>query len=197
MSYLLTKTVAAPISPVTLAEAKEHLRVDGSFEDAYITGLVSAATYMAEAYTERQFITATYALVMNEFPGNACPVYMPRTPLVAVSSITYTDSSGNAQTLSTSVYDTLSDDTIARVVLKLDQSWPDTQSGVYGGVTITFTAGYGTATTDAPASARSAILMIVGHLFENRESVVVGTIATPIPMGATALLDSISARTPS
>lgn len=39
-----------------------------------------------------------------------------------------------------------------------------------------------------PASVKAAILLTLGHLYGNREDVVIGTIATDMPNGAQALL---------
>lgn len=195
MRPLVTKTVPAAIDPVTLDEAKDHLRIDSTAEDALITGLIGAATRMAEAYTERQFIAATYTLVQDDFPEYEGSICLPRTPLSSVSSIVYIDSTGSAQTLSTDVYEITSDDHGAKIVLKPGQTWPETQSEKYSALTTTFVAGYGSNTTDVPAAARAGILMIVGHLFENREAVSEMNLKE-VPMGAKIVLDCVSARTP-
>jgi len=194
--YSLTQTVAPAAEPITLDEAKLHLRVDSTDEDTLVTGLIKAAREMAEAYTRRQFITATFTAKYNNFPDSGGDICIPRTPLGSVSSITYTDSNGSARTLSTDVYEIISDDTESWVVLKPLQSWPSAQSGKRNGVVMTFTAGYGPASTDVPEAARSGMLMLIGHLYENRESVVTGTTATALPIATKALLDSVSVRGP-
>jgi hypothetical protein len=43
------------------------------------------------------------------------------------------------------------------------------------------------ASGDAPASLVSAVLLLVGHWFTNREGVVLGTIATDVPFAVEAL----------
>lgn len=60
MAVGIRQTVAPAEEPVTLAEAKAHLRVSGTDEDAYIDALVKAARGRAESLTRRQLITATY-----------------------------------------------------------------------------------------------------------------------------------------
>ena len=194
MQCYLKQTVPPAAEPLTTAEAKLHLRVDSGTEDLLIGALIETSRRMAEAYTSRQFITATYTLKINDFPGSYGTIPLPRTPLGSVSSIAYVDVNGDTQTLSTDYYESISDDVSACVVLKPGKSWPQVQSDKYHAVTVTFTAGYGSAGSDVPESARSAMLLLIGHLYENRESVITGTISTQLPLGATALLDTVSAR---
>jgi len=194
MRYSLKQSTPPATEPVTLNEAKDHLRVENTDEDALISGLVSAAREMAEAYTQRQLITATYTMKINDFPPGEAAIPLPRTPLGSVSAITYIDADGSTQTLGTDVYEVLDDDSEAWVVLKPGQIWPSARFEKYEAVTITFTAGYGAIASSVPAAVRSAMLLIIGNLYENRESVVLGTISSTLPMGVKTLLDTASVR---
>lgn len=196
MRYSLKQTSGPGAEPITLAEAKAHLRISGTDENDLITALIQAAREMAETYTKRQLITATYTAKYKDFPDLEGSIQIPRTPLQSVSSITYVDNQGSTQTLSTDVYEVLEDDTEAYVVLKPLQSWPEVQAERKQAVTVTFVAGYGNAGSDVPAAARSAMLMLIGHLFENRESVNVGNITSKMPLATEILLDSISVKGP-
>ena len=187
----LTKTTAPSTEPLTTAEAKTHLRIDTGDEDALIDTLIMTARRMSESYTSRQLLTATYELKCNDFPGGYGVIRLPRTPLGSVTSITYVDTSGASQTLSTDVYEVLSDDVSATVVLKPGQTWPSVQSEKYEAVTVTFTAGYGAA-SDVPASVKNAMKLLIGHLFENREAVNVGNIVTEMPLAVSSLLDTVA-----
>jgi uncharacterized phiE125 gp8 family phage protein len=85
------QTVAPTTLPVTLQEAKDHLRVDVADDDGLITAQINAATSWVEEYTGRQLVTATYLLTLDCFPlWNATPITLPRPPAIAVTSITYT-----------------------------------------------------------------------------------------------------------
>ena len=55
--------------PVSLADAKLHLRVDFTDDDALITSLIAAARQAAETLTGRQIVTARWKLVLDSFPG--------------------------------------------------------------------------------------------------------------------------------
>lgn len=194
MWYSLKQTTAPATEPVTLGEAKAHLRVDGDDDNAYISGLISAARQMAEAYTQRQLITATYTMKLHDFPVGENPICLPRTPLGSVTSITYIDADDVTTTLSTDVYEVLDNDTTAYIALEPGQIWPSARFEQYEAVTITFTAGYGAATSDVPATVRSAMYLIIWQLYDNRSAVVVGTIASEIPLGARTLLDTVKAK---
>ena len=51
--------------PVSLLEAKQHLRVDGDDDDLLIGSLIAAARQAAETQTGRQLITARWKLVLR------------------------------------------------------------------------------------------------------------------------------------
>lgn len=195
MRYSLKQTSGPGAEPITLAEAKSHLRISGTDENDLINGLIQAAREMAETYTKRQLITATYTAKYRDFPDSEGSIQIPRTPLQSVSSITYVDNQGSTQTLSTDVYEVLDDDVEAWVVLKPLQSWPEVQAEKKQAVTVTFVAGYGNAGSSVPAAAKSAMLMLIGHLFENRESVSAGGF-NKLPLATEILLDSIRVKEP-
>ena len=93
------KITDASVQPVTLAEAKLHLRVDVADDDALITALITAARQRAEFITHRTLITTTWELSQDAF-GCALRLQYPR--VIAVSALTYLDSAGVLQTLAPS-----------------------------------------------------------------------------------------------
>ena len=184
MSWSLEQVTAPAGSAVSLTDAKLHLRVDHDDEDTLIQRIVDACTERAEMYQLRAYGTQTFRLVLPRFPSGRL-ILLPRPPLQSVTSITYTDTDDAEQTLSTDVYrvDTASEP--GRVILNTDESWPDTATEP-DAVKIEYVAGYGNA---VPAAERSAVLLLVGHLYENRETVTVGSGPTfRIPMGPEYLL---------
>ena len=64
--------------------------------------------------------------------------------------------------------------------------WPDGRS-VYGGVQVTFVAGY-TAPELVPQSILHAMRLLIGHWYENREAVNVGNITSALEHTVDALL---------
>jgi uncharacterized phiE125 gp8 family phage protein len=166
--------------PINLDEAKAQCRVDGDYEDALLTAYIQAAREHGEGMAERAFITQTIEAVFPRFPSPGWPVMLPRPPLLAVESVTYTDSAGEEQVLDHAAYavDTVSEPGRITPV----GSWP-----VSTNVRVRYTAGYGDEAEDVPQCYRQGIRLLVGHWYANRESVVIGTIATNVPQAADAL----------
>jgi uncharacterized phiE125 gp8 family phage protein len=158
----MVKLVTAPINnPVSLAEAKDHLRVSGTAEDGYLSTLIAAATEAAQQITRRQFEPATYDLFLDGFPAG--PIGIPLPPLQSVESVTYVDPDGSEQTFAEFEADMVN----GQVLPAYGTFWPATRD-VPNAVRVRFVAGYPTG--ESPFSIRCAILLFVGGLYENRES---------------------------
>ena len=179
--------------PVTLAEAKLHLRVDGTDEDTLITMLISSARTHAENVCRRSFMTQTWCLYLDGFPrqgyygviaGDASAreysvrvrggrIDLPYPQLQSVGYISYIDPEGAYQTLNQALYkaDLYSEPGV--VTPAAGGYWPETQN-VVNAVQIGYTAGYGNAAA-VPASIKAWILLRVGALYANREEVIVET----------------------
>jgi len=162
-----TVTKQPTTEPVTLAEAKLHLRVEADFadDDSLINSLVKAAREFCEGFQNRAFITQTIALSLDEFPGE---VVLPMPPLQEINSIEYIDTGGVERTLDISVYDKDIVTEPGRVFLKYNQSWPSVRGDI-NGITIDYDAGYGDA-DDVPERVKAAMKLIIGHLYEHREA---------------------------
>lgn len=184
------------LEPITTAEAKDHCYVTGSDWDTYIDTLITAAREYAENRTWRAIIDATYELRLDDFPDGE--IQLPKPPARAVDSISYIDSDGNQQTLANSEYEVDTENEYGRVRPK--SSWPSTDD-VYNAVTIMFTAGYdgNAAKYELPKQIKQGMLMLIKHLFDNREMVVVSEGRTldakEVPVATNVLLDMYSART--
>jgi len=182
------ETTAPTAAILTTAEAKIHLRIDHSTEDAYIAGLVETAREFIEEVTGRSLITRTYTAKLDAWPpGNV--IRLPYPPLLTVTSIKYTDEDGAVLTFAASDYtvDTYSEP--GRIVLASDASWPSVTLADINGVEIIWTAGYGAAASVLPTKYRQAAYLLAGHLYENREAVVVGTITSELPLAFWGLIN--------
>src|SRR5690349_12085742 len=99
------RTVAPTIQAIEVADLKRHARIDDSSIDSNLSVLeyIQAATDYVQDEQNRSLLSSTWQAVYDCFP--ACGVfYLPRPPLIAVASITYLDSGGSQQTLSTDYY---------------------------------------------------------------------------------------------
>lgn len=175
--------VAPPAGePVTLDEAKAHLRLDGDDEAAAIAGLIAAARGLVEMETRRALIDQGWRLCLDRRPADGI-VHLPRAPLVAVQGVVSYDAAGTPQTLSPASYQVDAASEPARIWL------PDIALGRrFNGIEIDFRAGYGTDPADVPAPLRQAILMLVAHWFESREAAVAGVAVGPVALGVERLL---------
>lgn len=182
MGLVLLTPPAAPL--VTLDEAVLHLRVDGVAESSLIEGLVAAATAQAEAFTRRRFVTQSWRLTLDRFPAGA--IVLPFPPLVSVAGLAYVDGGGSLQALDPAAYLVRTAETPGELVPAYGTTWPAARPQP-DAVAVEFTCGYG-APEDVPEPIRRAVLLLVGTLYANRESVVTGTIATELPHTAEWLL---------
>lgn len=182
---MMTKITVQPArEPVSLQDAKDHLNLTHDLDDALVEVLIQSARERVEKHTGRALITQTRQLVLGAFENS---MLLPYPPLQSVDSIAYVDTAGTAQTLAAAVFDEDTTGEPGRVLLAYEQSWPEARSQ-FNAVTITYKAGYGDNAQDVPAPIRSAMLLIIGHLYENREETIVGTIIDNIPMGVEYLL---------
>jgi uncharacterized phiE125 gp8 family phage protein len=185
MTFGLTQLAAPALEPVTRDEAKAHLRVTDTAEDALIDRLIAAAREACEAHTGRAFLAQTFRLVRDAWPEKLC-ASLPHPPLVAVDEVRLYDAGGNAMVWDAASYQVDTRYTPGRLCLKTGWLWP-LPGRRQGGIEIDFQAGYGASASDVPAALRQAVLMLVAHLYENREAVATGG-AFEIPQGAGALL---------
>ena len=183
----LKQTSGPALEPVTLTEIKKHLRVDILDDDDLIGWRIQQAREHAETFTNRQFINATYTLKLDSLPGGT--IVLPRPPLSSVTSITYLDVDGASQTLAATLYDVDTDTEPGLVTRGFNDTWPLTQD-IHHAVTVTFVAGYGAATTNVPEAIRGAIMLLVGHWYDNRNAVVIsiGGNVVQVPVGYKDLL---------
>ncbi len=184
----LIQTTAPGTEPVTLAEAKLHLRVDADLtaDDTLITMLIGAARRYAEMYCNRSLITQRWRLVIDSFPGPSMigvpfgiPYTLPghailleRGRVQSVDSITYTAMDGNEATMPTTDWVAETASPIARITPRFGKIWPIPLPQI-GAVKVDFTAGYGDTSAAIPEGIKHWILLRTGTLYENREEVAV------------------------
>jgi len=191
------KVISAPIAePVSLEEARGQCRVEAYGtpaahpDDFMIEVYISAAREWVENYTGQAMCPQTLELALDEFPEEE--IEITRGPVRAITSVSYADENQVVQTLSQDAYalDTNSD----RIWLlpAAETEWP-TAGEFANAVKIRYEAGYdipGGSPQDnpLPASAKAAMLLLIGHLYRNRESTVERALAE-MPLGVRSFLD--------
>jgi len=178
-----TKLKTAPsIYPVTLKEVKEQRGImpGDTYDDSLLQSLIATATEEAQQFTRRRLIQQTWYFYLKDWPGMDF-IRLPYGNLSSVTAVTYKDTDGDSTTWSTDDYIVESDTEPGRIVLAYGESWPTATLYPSNPIRIEFVCGYGEARTDVPSSVRDAIKLMVADLFENREPMIVGTIAQRLP----------------
>ncbi len=159
--------VTAPAtSPVSLAEAKAHLRVGHTDEDTTIQTYIDAATAHLDGWTGilgRCLVTQTWRQDMRAFPVGVLRLPFPN---VQTASVAYTDAGGTIQAFSG--FELIEDYFGAALALADGEVWP-VSGDIQDAVRVTFACGYGAAAA-VPSALKAAILLHVGTLYENRET---------------------------
>lgn len=163
MTYQTVVTAKDSELPVTLAQAKDHLRILNDDLDVEIQAALEAAIDYCEATSGRALrISHTLAQKYRNWPCD--PIRFDRQPVKSITSVTYYDEAGASQTVASSNY-RLQPSTNAGAVLEWDDDF--TQPGLDDrddAVTITYVAGY-TDIASVPALAKYAIKLKLREIF--------------------------------
>ena len=179
MDWKLKVKTAAVSNPITLTDVKNHLRIDDSYtaEDTYLNTLIEAAIDYVEGehgigiYLSSQVITV---FLDNFYAREIC---IPVLPVISIDEIRYFDTAEVQQTWAATNYHTDIYSKPARIVVKNTVSLPATQDRP-NAVEIDATVGFST----VPQLLKNGLLLMIGHWYENRESVQYGQPYHNVPM---------------
>lgn len=170
---ITTVTTAPTVEPVTLAEVKSFLRVYHALDDSTLTYMIAAAVRNAEAHMQRKVIDQTLATKFESFPDDE-RIVLPWNGVSSITSIAYTDASGNAGTVSSDDYSLVSGAFRTEIALGYGKIWPTAVlQNVEYPVVVTYQAGW-LPTSDSPADERgnvpsdvkTAIMIMVELLYD-------------------------------
>jgi len=189
---LPVRTIPPSETPVSLEQAKAHCRVDHDDDDVLIESLIAAATERVDGYfgiLGRALIDQEWTVNYRDWPYEK--VRLPLRPVTQIVSVMYwNNATPSVQTeFSASNYSLLEDHLGPYIAWTPDADSPSLADRD-DAIEITFVTGYGSAAEDVPQPIRHAILMMVAHWYEHRETVIVGDSATIIPMAAETLLST-------
>jgi uncharacterized phiE125 gp8 family phage protein len=167
MAYSVVTPAAS--EPITLTEAKNFLRVDGSDDDTLISALISAAREMCESYCRRILVTTVIDEYFDGFPNWKNPeskdiIYLSRGPVASIASVKYVDEIGSEVTVSSDAYvaDLISEP--ARIASKA--GWFAT-NGIINQVIVRYTVG--TDVSSIPTPLKQGMLLIISDLYDKRD----------------------------
>lgn len=176
---------ALTAEPLTLAEAKAHLRIDDTSDEAYITSLIIVARRWVEQYCGRALIRQTWVYSRDNWPRER-EISLPGGRMLNLIGCTYLDSTGTERPM-TVLADT--DSVPARVVLPADADWPTVELYPVNPVRVEYECGYGDA-VDVPDTVKQAMLLLIGHWYEHREAVADRSLTQQMEFAVDALLSS-------
>lgn len=183
------KVITAPDPVLELPALRLHCKLDpvdaAHPDDDELSRALAGAHRYAEHYTQTSIGEQLLELALDAFPLSA--ITLPRGPVSGITSVKYIDQAGVLQTLASGDYKLDTHSTPARLLPAYGTSWPSTRCEV-NAVLIQYNAGQ--AAADIDQAVISALLLITGHLYENREDSTPGTLNN-IPLGADTLLDTV------
>lgn len=182
----LVLTDGPAIEPLTLAEAKAHLRLDGTDEDTLIASLIITSRLHVEAALGLALITQGWSYFFDAWPPGR-DVILPLRPVQTVTAVKLYGADTSVSVVPVDTYLLDGSSTPARLVRSAALTWP-TPSRIANGIEVCLVAGYGTDAASVPAPIRQAILLLVAHWYEHREPIEIGAAGTPVPPMVSDLL---------
>ena len=175
--------------PVTLEEAKQHLRVEVAADDALIAALLLAAREWVEGQTGQALVTQTIDWFISY--DWHYPLRLPINPVQSVTSVKYLDDDGVQQTLATDQYRVMAHKSDSYIEPAYGVTWPSVYP-VGDAIEVRFVVGHiddtvSPPTVAVPFSLRTAVLLLTAHFYENREATSMRRIIET-PMSVEALI---------
>ncbi len=207
------KIQTAPVNlPVSRDDMKDALKVDLTDEDTYLDLLIRAASDACEQFTGLTLINTTFDWWLDQWPpsyrspdwegvrvgaigelyANAKSIELPRTPCSSITHIVTLDEtdleSAAGTTFAATNYQVDTASRPSRLAIRNGKT-PPNPDRTMNGIRIRFVAGFGANPADVPAAIRIGIAQLVGHMMENREAVVMGSVQK-VPLSVQTLWDS-------
>jgi len=196
---------------ITLAEAKQHLRVNTSTDDSYITGLIAMAVESCSSYLGFSVRKATARYGFDGFTGQPAlvnPVNGLNIPsgnylrvnsrVLSVEEVYYTNANQTLTAFGASDWiDTANSNLLATYSRNIFiNTAPVSVTDDLIKYQVEVIEGFNTVGTTSvdpdtifPMSIKHAALLLVGQYYDNRMAVTIGVSNTPLNFGYTYLLD--------
>ena len=181
MTYALTTPPGA--EPLTLAEVKAHLRLDGDEEDVLLSSLIKTAREHLERETGLCLIAQNWRLYLDRWPRDGV-IRILKSPVQEIQKITVYDAQGAASEVL--LEDHLLDGKGRPARLWLRERPEPGRSA--NGIEIDFSAGFGETGADVPDTLKRAMSIHIGHMFVFRGAISPAQQPAGIPDGYERLI---------
>jgi uncharacterized phiE125 gp8 family phage protein len=177
------------VEPLSLNEAKAHLRLETTADDALVTSLIITSRLHIEAALGLALTAQDWTLVLDAWPATGV-VNIPMRPVTAVTAVRVRASDGTPSVVPPQTY-VFEGAGLPPRLLPAFGALPNPGRAA-SGIEIDFTAGYGSAAASVPEPIRQALKLLVAHWYEHREPIEIGSPATAIPAAVSELLKPYS-----
>lgn len=188
--------VEPPVEPLTLTEVKLNRRVEHDLDDDLLTLLIVAARRYVEQWCQISMVTQTREAGYDSFSNT---FWLPYGPIQEVISLEYTATDGVATPITDYQADLYG--AIPQLVPAFNMNWPVTVGASVNVATVRYVAGYTPVagsptdyTSSVPQDLKTAMHLLIGNWYENREASITGTINTALELGVKAILEPYRLR---
>ena len=208
------QTSAPSVEPITLEEAKAHLRIDTPDEDALIQSLIMTSRLHVEVALGLTLITQTWSCFFDRWPtlrntrgagplphdaASAAPyplsqtqaaldaITLPLSPVKSVDAIRVYADDGTFLNLPLVGFSVDLVSRHPRIMRKNGTLTPEPGRRL-NGIEVAITCGFGAQHSDVPAPIRQALLLLVAHWYEHRDPGEIGTVEARVPAAVSNLL---------
>lgn len=177
---VLTSPVIAPVTvaptaePLSVADVRDNLRIDHDYEDSRLSFLITMARELIEERCSIAIMEQTRQLHLDRFPDGDY-LKIPYPPFMSLSSFTYRLDTEASRTVDSNSYSISSTRHPAILYLKDGYEWPTEELSPVDAVKLTYKCGYATAAA-VPRRILQAMHLLIGHFYEHREEVVLGSV---------------------
>lgn len=183
MGLVLTGAPAA--EPVSLDEAKAHLKIDHADEDVMLASLMLTARLNIEQALSLALITQAWTYHLDQWP-KVRVVALPLSPLQAVAAVRVKKADGVSELIPPTSYMV---DLVSKPPRLIWNKGERRDPGVIaGGIEIDLTVGFGASGASVPAPLKHAILMLTAHWYEHRTPGANGANDVRIPAAVSDLI---------
>ena len=172
------------IEPVTLAEAKAHMRLTGSDDDDYVSAMITAARIHVETATRRVLIDQSWRIYRDDWPADG-RIDLPLAPLQSVETVTVFDAAGEPSEVPSGGYLVDLASSPARLVFTGAAPRP---GRAVNGIEIDVVVGYGASGLAVPQPLRFAVMTLVARWYEDREGLAYGIVPSRVAAAFEALV---------